>query len=273
MVLSEFSSMTTLHEVIPKMVAQPMGWGTYGNMDDTHFVLCKYHKFREETIPGKSKDHLPDKAEFKALVAELHRHISPDGKFGNPTATFGGRNPQLFPVSDTWEECFRKGVEAIFAAEKKTHGQDKELEYLEQAMLERVFPRLIRALEEDGRKIVPCLVHGDLWEGNTAVDAETGKPMIFDATPLYAHHECEFLFYVMEPILRVVSRADFDTDELGPWLPARHDFGPYIEEYTKYYPASEPKGEFNDRLVMYCLYVPTYTLINLPVASLTTLYF
>jgi len=41
--------------------------------------------------------------------------------------------------------------------------------------------------------LVPSLVHGDLWDGNASADVETGRPMIFDATPLYAHKECEYL--------------------------------------------------------------------------------
>jgi fructosamine-3-kinase len=182
--------MATLYQVVPEMVAKPMGWGTFASMEDTHFVLCKYHDMSDD-IPRK---------DFTALVADMHRRgVSPNGKFGNPNVTFGGRNPQLFPVTDTWEECFIHGMKAIFAAEKQTQGPDEELEYLEQAMIDQVFPRLLRALETGDRKIVPRLVHGDLWEGNTSVDRATGSPMIFDATPLYAHNECKYPSIAVEP--------------------------------------------------------------------------
>ncbi|KAB5528101.1 hypothetical protein GE09DRAFT_1177983 [Coniochaeta sp. 2T2.1] len=134
----------------------------------------------------------PGLSVFAKLIADLHKNSAiPGGKFGNPNVTFGERNPQLFPVSDTWEECFTRGMQDIFEAEKKTQGEDEELEYLEQAMLQVVFPRLIRTLEGE---LVPCLVHGDLWEGNAAVDAATGKPIIYDATQLYAHNECKFFW-------------------------------------------------------------------------------
>ncbi|KAB5585279.1 Fructosamine kinase-domain-containing protein [Coniochaeta sp. 2T2.1] len=220
MVSSESASMTTVYTLAPDLVAKPLGWGTYTSMPDTHFILCAYHKFTSS---------IPSESVFPKLVADLHKRSAiPGGKFGNPNVTFGGRNPQLFPVSDTWEECFTRGMQGIFEAEKKTHGEDEELDYLEQAMLEVVFPRLIRALEGE---VVPCLVHGDLWEGNAAVDATTGKPVIFDATPLYAHNEYE----------------------LGAWLPQRHKFWPYIAEYKKHSKASEPREEFDDRVEMYCL--------------------
>lgn len=62
-------------------------------------------------------------------------------------------------------------------------------------MLEKVVPRLLRPLEEDGRTVVPRLCHGDLWDGNVSVDVNTGRPIIFDAIPLYAHNECEFLLF------------------------------------------------------------------------------
>lgn len=199
MASSEAVSMTTLHEVMPEMVPEPIGWGSYKAMEDTHFFLCKYHEWSTETLQDEEQVlRVPEKEEFTRLVADLHkRTVSPDVKFGNPVVTFGGRHPLKFPPSDTWLECFTSGMAAIFVVEEETQGPDAELDELEQAMLNKVFPRLIGGLESNGKKIVPCLVHGDLWEGNACVDKKTGKPMIFDATPLYAHNECKYL--LVEP--------------------------------------------------------------------------
>lgn len=55
----------------------------------------------------------------------------------------------------------------------------------------KIIPRLLRPLESEGRTLTPCIVHGDLWDGNASVDVNTGHPMIFDGTPLYAHNECK----------------------------------------------------------------------------------
>jgi protein-ribulosamine 3-kinase len=164
------------------MVAKPVAWGSYESIPDTHFFVTEFHEMSED---------VPDVADFPALVAELHkRGVSPDGKFGFPFKTYGGNNPQQFPISDTWEECYTKGMQGIFAAEMATHGADEEMEHLENMMVEKVIPRLLRPLETGGRSIAPRLVHGDLWDGNASVDVATGHPMIFDATPLYAHNEC-----------------------------------------------------------------------------------
>jgi fructosamine-3-kinase len=104
---------------------------------------------------------------------------------------YGGRNPQTFPVSKTWEECFSKGLDNIFDMEEKVQGADEEMRQLREGLMTKVIPRLLRPLETEGRTLIPTLVHGDMWQGNVAVDKATGRPIIFDATPLYAHHECK----------------------------------------------------------------------------------
>ena len=66
-----------------------------------------------------------------------------------------------------------------------------ELQTLFGQLISKVIPRLLRPLETGGRQIKPCLVHGDLYSGNVSVDAVTGGPILYDATCLYAHNECE----------------------------------------------------------------------------------
>ncbi|KAI4662664.1 uncharacterized protein J4E79_003973 [Alternaria viburni] len=43
-------------------------------------------------------------------------------------------------------------------------------------------------------------------------------------------------------------------DELAPWRPTRHKIGkPYVTEYLKHYPMSEPAKDFDDRNALYCI--------------------
>ncbi|KAK3315093.1 hypothetical protein B0H66DRAFT_642375 [Apodospora peruviana] len=91
--------------------------------------------------------------------------------------------------------------------------------------IDMVIPRLLRPLETEGRTLIRTLVHGDLWDGNASVDVSTGRPLIFDPTPLYAHNE-----YGM-----------------GPWWAPRHKMtSAYIAAYTEHYQKSEPVADFED---------------------------
>ncbi|GAW25474.1 putative fructosamine Ketosamine-3-kinase [Rosellinia necatrix] len=186
LVLGEYHSMNTLWNTMPELVARPYGYGTYEKMEDVHFFLCSFHE-----LTGR----IPDIRSFPGLVAELHRRkTSPDGTFGFPYETFGGRLPQSFPVTHSWEETFTAGMGRIFKSEEDAQGYDADMDQLRVAIMEKVIPRLVRPLEMGPNKIQPRLVHGDLWDGNCSVDVNTNLPVIFDATCLWAHNECKSFF-------------------------------------------------------------------------------
>ena len=52
--------------------------------------------------------------------------------------------------------------------------------------------RLLDHLEElfNGLEIIPSLLHGDLWGGNTAA-LEEGIPVVYDPACYYGHHEAD----------------------------------------------------------------------------------
>ena len=77
------------------------------------------------------------------------------------------------------------------ALDFETNGPWEELRKVEERTLSRVIPRLIGALEADGRSIKPCLIHADLWEGNTGTSYDTSEIFLFDAGAYYAHNEME----------------------------------------------------------------------------------
>lgn len=185
MVSAEYFGMKLLYKAAPELVAEPLAWGAYTEEPDTYFFICRFHEL---------SDGIPGVTDFPKLVAEFHkRNVSETGEFGFPITMYGGKNPQTFPLSKTWEGCFSKGLEKIFDMEEQTHGPDDELQQLREGLFTKVIPRLLRPLETEGRILTPTLVHGDLWDGNASVDVATGNPMFFDATPLYAHNECEFI--------------------------------------------------------------------------------
>lgn len=189
--------MTAIHNAMPDIAPKPVGHGTYEEDSDTHFFLCHFHTMM---------DGIPDVEDFPAVLAQLHKSgISPNGKFGFPVTTYQGRLPQNTTECGTWEECFSNGIEQFFEAEEEAQGFDEEMARLRKGIMEKVIPRLLRPLETGGNKIQPRLVHGDLWDGNTSVDAETGKPLIFDACSSYAHHECKFHSRILHGIKTLLT--------------------------------------------------------------------
>lgn len=184
MMHGEFTSMTTLHETLPEFIPKPLAWGTYRSDTNIHFFLCQFVDMDDELC---SLDTFPK------LVAEIHnKGVSPTGKFGFPVTTYQGRLPQDPTECDTWEECFTRNIHIMFEHELASQGHDEEFVSLREQVMAKVIPRLLRPMETLGRKLVPRLVHGDLWEGNTGTDLETGMPKIFDACSMYAHNECPY---------------------------------------------------------------------------------
>lgn len=168
---------------MPELTPKPLSWGTYDSERSIHFFLCSFHRM---------DDQLCSLETFPKLIAELHtRGVSPHGKFGFPIATYQGRLPQDPSETDTWEECFTNNINIMFGHEVAAQGPDDEISRLQEKIMNEVIPRLLRPMEVEGRKVVPRLVHGDLWEGNAGTDLETGLPKIFDACSLYAHNECK----------------------------------------------------------------------------------
>ncbi len=74
--------------------------------------------------------------------------------------------------------------------EQAIQGHDHEMAELGEAMIKTVIPWLLRPMESGGRKLKPCLLHGDLWHGNIGIDLATHEPMLHDFCSLYGHNEC-----------------------------------------------------------------------------------
>ncbi|KAI1081000.1 Fructosamine kinase-domain-containing protein [Whalleya microplaca] len=222
MMSSELHCMLKIHAVKPDLVPRPIACGTYQSLPSVHFYLCEFRAM---------KGSLPDLETFPAKMAKLHRAgTSANGKFGFDVPTFHGNTRIDHGWSDTWEEYFSRTTRILFELEQAARGPSKEIEQLVRPFFERVVPRLLRPMETGGRVIRPALIHGDLWDGNADVDAETGDPIIFDAASFYAHNEYE----------------------LGVWRqPWNKIQGPYRMRYYEHFPKSQPEEDFDDRNLLY----------------------
>jgi len=190
---------------------------------ETYFLVIEFKEFS----PG-----LPDAAKLGSRLAEMHeKSESPTGMFGFEPQTYDGARIQSVAWDPSWTSFFSKLLAEAYRQDTETNGVWPELERVYERVQSRLIPRLIGALESDGRSIKPTLIHGDLWEGNIGNEAETGDPWIFDCAAYYAHNEME----------------------LGIWRAERHQMRADIfrQEYLRSYEANEPKDEWGDRNRLY----------------------
>jgi protein-ribulosamine 3-kinase len=215
MIEGEYESLKAIHQVSPEFAPKPYGWGKYEKAEASYFLLAEFRDVGEQP---------PDPVKFTARLAEMHKlSQSPTGKFGFHVKTCHAKAIQATDLwEDSWEVLYRKQLEHMLKLDNEKHGDWPELTMVSNLTLEKVIPRLLRPLQSDGRSIKPCLVHGDLWDENTATDMVTGEPFVFDAGSFYAHNEYE----------------------IGNWRAARHRLSNrvYVRNYKRNFPMSEPGG-------------------------------
>ncbi|KAK3941810.1 Fructosamine kinase-domain-containing protein [Diplogelasinospora grovesii] len=182
----EFHSASAIDAIVPGMVPKPIGWGEY-KVGETHvyFIVSDYYdmKLRER----------PNPAQFVSMVADLHeRGTSPNGMFGFAVTTVCGKMERTVTWTESWAESFSNQLKDVIKYDNETNGPWPEYDAACKQLLDVVIPRLLGALQSDGRDITPTLVHGDLWENNVGIDKATGNIVVFDPGCVYAHNEMEF---------------------------------------------------------------------------------
>ena len=226
MMEGEFHAMSELYKTMPTLVPKPHAWGRFKSPNtETYFFLCDFIDMRDELL---------DPSRFCARITELHRaSISPTGKFGFYIPTCHGKFPQRLDWDDNWASFFAKMLEDAFRLDHQTNGPWPEFEEVSDRLLTRVVPRLLGVLQRDGRSIKPCLIHGDLWEGNIGTARENNEIYVFDSGAYYAHNEME----------------------IGMWRCDRHQIHKdiYTSQYLEKFPKSEPVEEWDDRNRVYCV--------------------
>lgn len=154
-------------------------------------------------------------------MAHLHKASkSPTGKFGFHIRTCHALIDQAVDVwDDSWSDVFQRHLaHAIELASPILNWPDFDV--VGRLTVEHVVPKLLRPLQEDGRVLKPSLVHGNCWDGNTAMDADTGEVFVFDTCAFYGHSEYD----------------------IGNWRAPRHVLSDpaYLSSYLTYMPKSEP---------------------------------
>ncbi|CAG8981551.1 hypothetical protein HYALB_00013936 [Hymenoscyphus albidus] len=234
MVEGEFESMKSIHDVLEDFCPKPLAWGTFKSNPDLHFFLCDFREMDQD---------IPEMDRFTSMLAEFHSTSSarsPNGHFGNHCTTYNGNLAQDNSWTDSWEEYFKDNIVRMLQLEEEARGPSPELKQLAGPFLEKVIPRLLRPLETQGNILKPCLIHGDLWYGNTSTDLDTGEPITFDASSFWDHNEYE----------------------VRTMRPAGVQFGrAYLKAYHARYPISPPEEDHEDRLALYAILVEQMRLL------------
>ncbi|KAM0415687.1 hypothetical protein ACHAPT_013358 [Fusarium lateritium] len=219
-------SESSLHSFIPEHVPRPVGFGTYESDSNRHFFLTEWVDMRD-------KDEPPRPEAYMAPVVALHSRsmgMSPTGKFGFGVKMAFGNLPQVNKWEDSWEAWWTNYMTMILDREESLRGphtlEDKQLK---DQFINKVL-RYLRLLESNGRSIKPCFLHADLWPGNIKYQLENETAVIYDSSGLWGHNEVD----------------------LGVIRNPRYPLGsPYLEEYWKHTPISEPREDADSRNIMY----------------------
>jgi protein-ribulosamine 3-kinase len=225
MMEGEFAAMSEISKYMPSFAPKPYAWGKFSvSPPETYFLLMEYLDLGMDMVePG----------EFCSRIAKLHQiSTSPNGMFGFPIMTYHGPNPQNTEWESSWSVFFARLIGQFFDAEIQQNGPYLEYEDAFDILKTYVVPRLLEPLQSNGNILKPCLVHGDLWEGNVGTNLATGDPVIFDSGAMYAHNELE----------------------LGMWRADIIRFGKvYFRQYLRHMPPSEPIEEWDDRNRLYSI--------------------
>ncbi|KAK4201516.1 major facilitator superfamily domain-containing protein [Triangularia verruculosa] len=228
MLNGEAVSSKMIYDLMPDFIPKPVGFGNYKQASDAYFYLSEFVDMDVNTPP--------DPVEWTGRLAKMHKQSrSPTGKFGFPVTTCDGKTAHTVDWEESWATFYRKLLLGVCKLDVEANGSWPELELATKQVADAVIPRLLENLKDsEGERIKPCIIHGDLWEGNMGIDEKTNKSLLFDAGSYFAHNEMELGHWRCEFTSVFRDKA-------------------YTEHYKKHYPPAEPEGEFDDRNRLYSL--------------------
>ena len=235
MMEAEYLGMKDIHKFMPDFAPRPWTWGKY-DLTDTYFFFMEFLDL--------TQDSMPEVDEFCSRLAELHqKSVSPTGQFGFHRSTFQGPIEMTNTWDADWSRFCARLLNDLFLREIGQNGSWAEMEKAWDVFQIKTLPQVLGPLQAEGRSLKPCLIHGDLWEENAAINVLSSQSVVFDPTVMYAHHELE----------------------LGMWRGDTYRFGPpYFRQYLIENPPSEPIEQFDDRNRIYSMKVTFVRLLNYP---------
>ena len=228
MLEGEFNSMCELYKTAPGFVPKPYTWGKLNvSNPDTYFLLCDFIEMTNQN---------PDPVQLCSKLVGMHQaSISPTTMFGFHVNTCQGNLAQQTAWNPSWVAYYIQLVRGAMQLNTEVNGQWRNLEQCVDRLISHIVPQVLGPLESEGRVVKPCLIHGDLWDGNIGTDFETGEIYVFDASVHYAHNEMEIAMW-RGKVNKVVSSKV------------------YLNNYLSRMGISEPVEQFDDRNRTYSVY-------------------
>ncbi|KAG8531040.1 uncharacterized protein KY384_004397 [Bacidia gigantensis] len=259
LVEGEYRSASAIEAVVPGFVPEPVGWGQYSNdQSQEHFYVGAFHDMDLAVAPEPEY--------LMSQLAELHqRGTSPNGMFGFPVATVLGKFERTVTWEKSWAKAFARQLEDVINFDNETNGPWPEYDSACKQLIDVVIPRLLGALQSEGREIKPALIHGDFWENNVGVDMETGKMVVFDPGSTYAHNEmvfgtwrCSWAFHFNSPIyMRLYQRHVEPSEPVEEWDDRNrlYSIHPYLNDSAGHPGSVSRQLAYNDMLYLYLQYL------------------
>ncbi|MFQ3614377.1 MAG: fructosamine kinase family protein [Cyanobacteriota bacterium] len=173
MFAAEAAGLQTLAAANAIRVPQPLVWGSAG--EQAYLVL----EYLDLTSPRSQTASL-----LGSQLAQLHRTLSPNGRYGWERNNTIGSTPQINPWEQDWLDFYREHrllYQVKLACQQGYRGQ-----WVTQ--VERVMAELEAFFQ--GYRPDPALLHGDLWGGNYGALPD-GTPVIFDPALYYGDRETD----------------------------------------------------------------------------------
>jgi fructosamine-3-kinase len=191
-------SLNAIHNIVPSLCPKSYANGKLSN-DTGAFLATDFLNLSPRSSASGSGLSLAQK------LAKLHSTPAPilDGydepMFGFPVPTCCGDTQQDNSFKASWAGFYADNrLRGILRSAEKSNGRDAELSSLVDQTASIIVPRLLRdghLKAPGGSKIVPVVVHGDLWSGNHG-RGTIGKggleEVVYDPSSFYAHGEYDW---------------------------------------------------------------------------------
>ncbi|KAI1480224.1 Fructosamine kinase-domain-containing protein [Daldinia eschscholtzii] len=264
LVEGEFHSANAINDVVTGLVPKATGWGEYQECGSSvYFFLGDFHDMDFSMAPEPEA--------FMSKIAELHRRgTSPNGMFGYPVPTVCGKMERTVTWEKSWAMSFTHQLKDVIKYDNDTNGPWPEYDAACKQLIDVVIPRLLGALQSDGREITPALIHGDLWERNVGTDMDTGETVLFDPGCTYAHNEMEFgtwrctwaYYFNSSKFMRAYQRHIEPSEPTEEWDDRNrlYSIHPYLNDSAGHPGSPSRKIAYNDMLYLCEKYGPLDTL-------------